>query len=186
MGAHAVARDAAGGVGGVATDREGSGVMRRFVTQALVLAILLTGCATVKSPVLPESQELPGMELAPIPLDSLNFDSKYNDYFPRVRQMIKDKWRYPCVTVKYWLLGSRCDYKTTRLVIDFRILKDGSVHDVIVRESSEFAVYNESAADAIKLAAPFPPIPEPLLEGKQGLWLRVAFKYVLVQRRDRP
>ncbi len=52
---------------------------------------------------------------------------------------------------------------------------------VIVQRPSEFAVYNEYAVKAVKAAAPFPPIPEPLVGEKKGLPIRAAFKYVILE-----
>jgi hypothetical protein len=126
---------------------------------------------------------LAGIAGEPIPLDSPKLDPKSKDYLARVRQMIKGKWAYPCVEEKSWLLGERCDYKAVELVIDFGILRDGRVPYVIVRRPSEFAIYNEFAVNAVKLAAPFPPIPESMLGERQGLPIRAAFKYVVDWRR---
>jgi TonB family protein len=141
------------------------------LTLAIVLAAVFAGCAATR-PVLPESEEVAGIAGEPIPLDSPKLDPKY-----------KEKWAYPCVEEKSWLLGERCDYKAVELVIDFGILRDGRVPYVIVRRPSEFAIYNEFAVNAVKLAAPFPPIPESMLGERQGPPIRAAFKYVVDWRR---
>ena len=121
-----------------------------------------------------------GIEGEPIPLDSR--DPKYNDYLERVRRMIKEKWGYPCIKD---LATGHCDYKSARLVIVFGILKDGRVPMLEVAEQSGYAIYDDYAANAIKLAQPFPPVPASLLatakSGSQGVKIVAAFQYVLVE-----
>jgi TonB family protein len=78
--------------------------------------------------------------------------------------------------------SGQCDYKATQVVVDFGILKDGTIQYVTVREPSEFAVYNERAVKAIQ-HAPFPPVPAPLFAERTALSIRAAFKYVLVDQR---
>jgi TonB family protein len=149
---------------------------RRRSLLAIAFAVALTACATRDGPILARSGQVAGIEGEPIRLDAPDLDPKYRDYFIRVAGIIKAKWSYPCDKAE----SGRCDYKATQVVIDFGILKDGTVPYVIVREPSEFAVYNERAVKAIKDAAPFPPVP-PLLVGENaGLPIRVAFKYVLI------
>jgi outer membrane biosynthesis protein TonB len=121
-----------------------------------------------------------GIEGEPIPLDST--DPKFNDYLDRIRRMIKEKWGYPCI--KDTATG-HCDYKSARLVIVFGILKDGRVPMLEVLQQSGFAVYDDYAVNAIKLASPFPPVPASLLaaakSGSAGVKIQAAFQYVLVE-----
>jgi len=121
-----------------------------------------------------------GIEGEPIPLDST--DPKYNDYLDRVRRMIKDKWGYPCV--KDAMTG-HCDYKSARLVIVFGILKDGRVPMLEIAQQSGYGVYDDYAANAIRLASPFPPVPASMLaaakSGSAGVKIVAAFQYVLVE-----
>jgi TonB family protein len=113
-----------------------------------------------------------GIEGEPIPLDSP--DPRYNDYLDQIRRMIKAKWSYPCVKS---LLTQRCEYKSAQLVIEFGILKDGRVPFVTVRDRSGYAIYDDFAVNAIKLASPFPPVPDAL--GRKGIPILARFNYVL-------
>jgi len=121
-----------------------------------------------------------GIEGEPIPLDST--DPKYNDYLDRVRRMIKEKWGYPCVKDS---MTGHCDYKSARLVIVFGILKDGRVPMLEIAQQSGYGVYDDYAANAIKLASPFPPVPASLMAtvkpGSAGVRIVAAFQYVLVE-----
>jgi outer membrane biosynthesis protein TonB len=121
-----------------------------------------------------------GIEGEPIPLDSS--DPKFNDYLERIRRMIKEKWGYPCIKD---LASGHCDYKSARLVIVFGILKDGRVPVVEVAQQSGYAIYDDYAANAIKLAQPFPPVPASLMasakSGSSGVKIVAAFQYMLVE-----
>jgi TonB family protein len=121
-----------------------------------------------------------GIEGEPIPLDSS--DPRYNDYLDRVRRMIKEKWGYPCIKD---LATGHCDYKSARLVIVFGILKDGRVPTLEVAQQSGYAIYDDYAANAIRLAQPFPPVPASMLaaakSGSTGVKIVAAFQYVLVE-----
>ena len=121
-----------------------------------------------------------GIEGEPIPLDSA--DPKYNDYLERVRRMIKEKWGYPCIKD---VSTGHCDYKSARLKIVFGILRDGRVPTLAVTLESGYPIYDDYAANAIRLAQPFPPVPASLLaaakSGSTGVKIEAAFQYVLVE-----
>src|SRR5262249_48544970 len=65
----------------------------------------------------------------------------YDDYFKRIRGMIKKQWAYPCVKHSF----RPCEYLDADLVLEFGILKDGRVPYVIVEKPFLYAVYNEYA-----------------------------------------
>jgi TonB family protein len=105
-----------------------------------------------------------------VPLDSR--DPKFSDYLERVRRKIKDNWGYPCIKN-----GRECEYKTAQLQIEFGIAKDGRVAFVTVRRVSGWDIYDDYAVNAIKLASPFPPVPDSL--GKTGIPILATFTYVV-------
>jgi TonB family protein len=113
-----------------------------------------------------------GIEGEPVPLDTP--DARYSEYFDRVRRMIKERWGYPCVKNA---LTRECEYKTASLVVEFGIAKDGRVPFVTVRQSSGWPIYDDYAVNAIKLAAPFPPIPDAI--SKKGLPVLARFNYIV-------
>jgi TonB family protein len=119
-----------------------------------------------------------GIEGEPIPLDT--DDPKYNDYLDRIRRMIKAKWGYPCVKSP---LTRECEYKTTHLVVEFGILKDGRLQFVDVRQSSGLPIYDDYAVNAIKLAEPFPDVPSAMMSSMKkqstGIAILARFNYVV-------
>lgn len=113
-----------------------------------------------------------GIEGEPIPLDSA--DPKYSDYLDQIRRRIKEKWGYPCVKNED---TRECEYKTAQLVIEFGILKNGQVPFVNVVKSSGYPIYDDYAVNAVKLASPFPAIPDTF--SKKGVPIHATFSYVV-------
>src|SRR5437899_5636963 len=113
-----------------------------------------------------------GIEGEPIPLDSP--DPRYSDYFDRVRRMIKERWGYPCVKNGD---THECEYKTAALIVEFGIAKDGKVPFVNVLRSSGWAIYDDYAVNAIKLASPFPPVPDTI--SRKGIPVLARFNYMV-------
>jgi TonB family protein len=130
---------------------------------ALILVMVLTGCATMSEPIL---------------LDAPDLDPRYRDYLGRVSQMIREKWSYP--RVKDEATG-KCEYKPAQLVIDFALFEDGRVRDVTVTKSSGMDVYDERAVKAVKAASPFPRVPPELMArakpGSTGVTIRAVVTY---------
>jgi TonB family protein len=112
-----------------------------------------------------------GIEGEPIPLDST--DARYSDYLDQVRRRIKDKWGFPCVKNES---TRACEYKTAQLIIEFGIAKNGKVPFITVLRSSGYAIYDDYAVNAVKLAD-FPPIPDTF--SKTGVPIHATFSYVV-------
>jgi TonB family protein len=113
-----------------------------------------------------------GIEGEPIPLDSTN--PNYSDYLDQIRRRIKEKWGFPCVKNDS---THQCEYKSTQLVIEFGIAKDGKVPFVTVLRSSGYPIYDDYAVNAVKLASPFPRIPDTF--SKTGVPIHATFSYVV-------
>ena len=109
---------------------------------------------------------------ASIPLDSPA--AQHAEYLEKVRSLIKAKWRFPCVANEE---SRHCEYKTTKLVVEFGVRKDGTVAFVNMLESSGYQIYDDYAVNAVKQAAPFPPIPDTL--STKNVPIRATFNYVV-------
>src|SRR5439155_22099976 len=94
---------------------------------------------------------------ASIPLDSPT--PQHGQYLEKVRSAIKAKWSFPCVKNEQ---TRQCEYKTTELVAEFGISKDGALAFVNVLKSSGCQIYDDYAVNVVKQAAPFLPITDTL------------------------
>jgi TonB family protein len=108
-----------------------------------------------------------GIEGDPIPLDTP--DPRYSDYFRIVKRQIQEKWSYPREAGDRGLGG--------QLVIDFVIAKDGHVEAIDLRRSSGVEILDRFAMNAVKLAQPFPPVPDSV--SKDRLPIAGLFSYVV-------
>src|SRR5262249_34887216 len=106
-----------------------------------------------------------------IPID----DPRYRDYLGLVMRKIKDKWGYPCVRDT---ASGICEYKSVRLVVVFGITKDGRMPAFEVAERSPYAIYDDYATNAIRLAQPFSPVPDAMAKDHAGIVVAMAFRYV--------
>jgi TonB family protein len=100
-----------------------------------------------------------GVEGEPVPLDTTN--PRYSDSFERIRRQIKEKWIYPREAGEKGIGG--------QLVIEFAIKKDGWLQFVDLKRSSGVAVLDQYALNAVKLAQPFPHIPDLVSRGPIGI-----------------
>ncbi|HET6373954.1 MAG TPA: TonB family protein, partial [Candidatus Polarisedimenticolia bacterium] len=117
-----------------------------------------------------------GIEGEPVPLDSP--DPKYSDYLDRIRRMIKDKWGFPCADGAPDRYG--CTRREGELIIEFGIAKDGKVPFISLKQSTGSANMDAFALNAIKLAQPFPPVPDVI--SKTGFPILARFRYILVDQ----
>ena len=164
-------------MGGARTGEREAGVnytrrARFFAALVPILAVLvasLQGCA---------AKPAAKADGGPIPLNST--DPRFRGYFSQVRKMIHEKWAYPCVQNA---TTGECEYKAASLTIQFALLQDGRVTDVRVTKNAEWQVYDDVAAQALRMAAPFPPVPYALMAtaklGSAGVVIVATFFYVL-------
>lgn len=109
-----------------------------------------------------------GVEGDPIPLDTP--EPKYQDYFNKIRERIKANWIYPRQAGDRGIEGE--------LLIEFHIAKDGRLSHIELRHSSGTTILDDAALTAVKLAQPFPPVPDEI--AKQTLAINGQFKYQIV------
>jgi protein TonB len=109
-----------------------------------------------------------GVEGTPIPLDTP--EPRYQEYFNKVRERIKANWIYPRQAGERGIEGE--------LLIEFHIAKDGRVAYIELRHSSGTPILDDAALTAIKLAQPFPPVPDDI--ARQTLAINGQFKYQIV------
>jgi protein TonB len=106
-----------------------------------------------------------GVEGEPIPLDTP--EPKYQEYFNKIREKIKANWIYPYEAGSRGIEGE--------LNIEFVIAKDGHLQFIELHRSSRVAILDNAALNAVKLAQPFPPVPDDL--AKQALAINGLFVY---------
>jgi TonB family protein len=94
-------------------------------------------------------------------------DPDHADYFLKVKKAIEDHWSYPTDAARRGQSG--------QLALEFMIRKDGNVLVELVR-SSGVDILDRYAVNAVKLSAPFPPIPDRLGE---TLRISASFTYIL-------
>lgn len=68
------------------------------------------------------------------------------------------------------------DGRCADLTLDFGVAKDGTVMFVTVVRSSGYPVYDDVAINAVKLAAPFEPVPDAM--SVRGIVIRTTMRYV--------
>jgi len=100
-----------------------------------------------------------------IPLETT--EPKYQEYFNTIRERIKANWIYPSEAGSWGIEGD--------LNIEFVITKDGHLQFIELRRSSGRLILDHAALNAVKLAQPFPPVPDDL--AKQALAINGLFVY---------
>jgi TonB family protein len=108
-----------------------------------------------------------GVEGEPVPLDSK--DPRYSDYLKQLRRQIQDKWAYPREAAERDLQG--------QLIVEIGIAKDGRLAYLDLRRSSGVRVLDVYAMNAVRLAQPFPPVPDRI--SLTGFPVTVVFNYIL-------
>lgn len=102
-----------------------------------------------------------------VDLNTSNF--RYLGYFTSIRKAFELVWTYPSEAVQRGLQGE--------VKVEFTILKDGTVARVKILDGSGHRVLDDAVVEAIRLAAPFTPLP--LGMKKERLTVVGSFRYVL-------
>jgi TonB family protein len=94
----------------------------------------------------------------------LSFDTKnfkYSYYSGQIIRKIRGQWR----------LGE--NYGKLRVLVYFKIYRNGTISDIFVKESSKNDEYDKYALDTVRRASPFPDLPD----GYEGDSLGVFFEF---------
>jgi TonB family protein len=81
-------------------------------------------------------------------------------YLETVRKQIIQRWAYPCVQNE---ATRACEYKSATGRVELGIRRDGSLAFVEITQSSGLAIYDARVLEAVRQAAPFPPVPDDLM-----------------------
>jgi TonB family protein len=95
------------------------------------------------------------------------------EYFRDVRARIGRTWTYPCTEDS----EPECRRTEGTCVLDLRLAKSGALQGVTVATTSGDAALDRHAIEAVRAAAPFPPVPDAL--GPDAITLRARFVYKL-------
>lgn len=92
-----------------------------------------------------------------------NKNFKYSYYTNTIVKKIRKYWQWSQTTEFY------------RAVVYFRILKDGSIDEVKIKESSKNEEFDQNVIRTVKLSSPFAPLPLGYTESYLGVYFE--FKY---------
>jgi len=94
---------------------------------------------------------------------------RYMGYMTAMRKSIELVWNYPLAAAQRNMQGE--------VGLEFIIEKNGEARRVRVTKSSGYKILDDAIVEAIKLAAPFAPLPEGF--GKERIVISGLFRYVL-------
>jgi len=97
-----------------------------------------------------------------VSFDNPNF--KYSYYARQIVRKIGRQWR--------WVER----YGQLKIIVHFRIHRNGSISDVFIKESSGNAEYDKYALDTIHRSTPFPDLPEDYEYNSLGVYFEFKYK----------
>jgi len=100
---------------------------------------------------------------------SESIDQIMNDFYRKVGKQIAFAKIYPDFARKMGYQG--------KILVAFRIGKDGKILNLSVSQSSGYKILDEAALEAVKEAGPYPPIPNEL--NTRFLKLKIPISYAL-------
>jgi TonB family protein len=149
-----------------------------IISLAIILgaaALLLTACATPTPVIGPSTRTIP----------------EADQYMQQVRKQIEKVWPDPCAKVT----ESNCEYKSAEVDLEIGLRESGELQYVKIVRSSGIELYDSYAVNAVRLAAPYPPVPVSMLArrereseaisttglragvSKSGAWINARFTY---------
>ena len=96
----------------------------------------------------------------PVPQGTVGIGAAGHPYFDTVRKQIRERLSYPCV--KDASTGA-CEYKNATVRVLLGIRRDGTLAFVDLTGSSGLPTYDAHTLEAVRRAAPFPPVPDDLM-----------------------
>ena len=124
------------------------GAIRRFVG-TLAVTVFLSACAT------PEPLKRSSTVAVP--------EDETARYLEDVRARMMKLWLHPCGPAT----TSECEYQSAELDLEIGLRQSGEVYYIKVVRSSGIGIYDSYAVNAIRLAAPYPPVPAMLMARAQ-------------------
>jgi len=119
-----------------------------------------------------------GIEGEPIPLDTA--DPDFSPFLQQVKRQIQAKWVFPCLKNP---VTHECEQHSARLYVLFGIHKSGRLQVVELQDSSGYRVYDDYALNAVRLAAPYPPVPPAMMaklkSTNAGVPILAQFNYIV-------
>lgn len=103
----------------------------------------------------------------PIPLNTP--DPRYAEYFLEIKKRIEANLVYPHEAARQRQSG--------QLALEFIVKKDGTLRLIELTRSSGIGILDRYSLNTVRLAAPFPPIPDRL--GVDTVFISASFTYVL-------
>ena len=136
---------------------------------ALLFALAAMGVASCVGAPEPSRVLIPQMAAGSPP-------SSWRPYLEAIKTKIYGFWTYPC-------LGNRstggCDRKAGEVTVEAEVNDDGQLEALRVLQSSGIPIYDDTAVNAIQLAAPFDALPEDMRSAEHPmLKIRMRFRYM--------
>ena len=121
----------------------------------------------VVSPTPAKEMETPATE-QPLASSSLNVEAvrfPYTYYLNQIRKRIAENWMWSSTTSGNF-----------RTVIYFRIQRDGQISEPVWKERSGSPIFDNLALRAVKISAPFPPLPDGYPEDNLGIYFEFNYR----------
>ncbi len=94
--------------------------------------------------------------------DIADFDARHASYLSLIRSLISNAWEPP--PRSYGSIKRKCAVK-------FVIYRNGAVSDIVITQQSGNFAFDQTAMNAVKMAAPFSPLPPEFSGGSLGIYL---------------